>query len=285
MALARRRQDWQSRCQFGNGWCKPSAVHVAAAGDRRGLAGFHLGDVDVTAENDGPARRRRQRESGMFESFGHRVQEAGLWAVPIFGIGAFGLAIIIERLVVLFFRTRLNKDALLAGLRERIFRGDVMGGIRFLSDQPQSPLTRILKAGLLEVRHGEEEVQAAMDEAAMHELPYLEKRTGYLSMISNAATLVGLIGTVNGMINVFKAVANVSAADKSAALSLGIGEAMNCTFFGLAVAVPMLIAFSLLQGRTQALNDDINSAVASTVNLVMRNKDKLNVAAIEDGNG
>ena len=221
----------------------------------------------------------------MFENFAHRVQEAGLWAIPIFTIGAFGLAIIIERLVVLYFRTRLNKDAVLAGLRERIFRGDVMGGIRFLSDQPQSPLTRILKAGLLEVRHGEEEVQAAMDEAAMHELPYLEKRTGYLSMISNAATLVGLIGTVNGMIGVFKAVASVSAADKSTMLSQGIGEAMNCTFFGLAVAVPMLIAFSLLQGRTQALNDDVNSAVASTVNLVMRNKDKLNVAAIEDGHG
>ena len=84
------------------------------------------------------------------------------------------------------------------------------------------------------------------------------------------------------MIGVFKAVASVSAADKSTMLSQGIGEAMNCTFFGLAVAVPMLIAFSLLQGRTQALSDDINSAVASTVNLVMRNKDKLNVAAVEE---
>jgi len=218
----------------------------------------------------------------MFEDFAHRVQEAGFFAIPIFLTGAVGLAIIVERLVVLWGRTRLNKDAVLAGLRERIFRGDVMGGIRFLSDQPQSPLTRILKAGLLEVRHGEEEVQAAMDEAAMHELPYLEKRTGYLSMLSNVATLVGLVGTVNGMIGVFKAVATVSAADKSTALSLGIGEAMNCTFFGLAVAIPILVGFSVLQGRTQALSDDINAAVASTVNLVMRNKDKLNVSAIEE---
>jgi biopolymer transport protein ExbB/TolQ len=122
-----------------------------------------------------------------------------------------------------------------------------------------------------------------MDEAAMHELPYLEKRTGYLSMISNASTLVGLIGTVNGMIGVFKAVASVSAADKSTMLSQGIGEAMNCTFFGLMIAIPNLVAYSLLQGRTQALSDDVNSAVASTVNLVMRNKDKLNVAAVEEG--
>ena len=137
------------------------------------------------------------------------------------------IALMVERIFVLFFKTRLNKEAVLAGLRERIFRGDVMGGIRFLSDQPQSPLTRILKAGLLEVRHGEEEVQAAMDEAAIHEMPYLEKRTGYLSMISNAATLVGLLGTVGGMITVFAAVASVSAADKSTMLSGGIAEAMN----------------------------------------------------------
>jgi biopolymer transport protein ExbB len=219
----------------------------------------------------------------MFEDFAHRVQEAGFYVIPIFLTGAVGVAIIIERLIVLWGRTRLNKDAVLAGLRERIFRGDVMGGIRFLSDQPQSPLTRILKAGLLEVRHGEEEVQAAMDEAAMHELPYLEKRTGYLSMLSNASTLIGLVGTVNGMIGVFKAVASVSAADKSTMLSQGIGEAMNCTFFGLAVAIPLLVMYSILQGRTQALQDDINSAVASTVNLVMRNKDKLNVSAIEEG--
>jgi biopolymer transport protein ExbB len=218
----------------------------------------------------------------MFEEVAHRVQEAGFFAIPILLTGAVGLAIIVERLIVLFFRTRLNKDAVLAGLRERIFRGDVMGGIRFLSDQPASPLTRILKAGLLEVRHGEEEVQAAMDEAALHELPYLDKRTGYLSMLSNAATLIGLVGTVNGMIGVFKAVASVSAADKSTMLSQGIGEAMNCTFLGLAVAVPLLMMFSVLQGRSQGLNDEINAGVASTVNLVMRNKDKLNVAAVEE---
>jgi len=225
----------------------------------------------------------RRKGVTMFEDFAHRVQEAGFWAILIFITGAVGVVIIIERLIVLWGRTRLNKDAVLAGLRERIFRGDVMGGIRFLSDQPQSPLTRILKAGLLEVHHGEEEVQAAMDEAAMHELPYLEKRTGYLSMLSNASTLIGLVGTVNGMIGVFKAVASVSAADKSTMLSQGIGEAMNCTFFGLAVAIPLLVMYSILQGRTQALQDDVNSAVASTVNLVMRNKDKLNVSAIEEG--
>jgi biopolymer transport protein ExbB/TolQ len=101
-------------------------------------------------------------------------------------------------------------------------------------------------------------------------------------MISNAATLCGLLGTVLGMIDVFAAVANVSAADKSTMLSAGIAEAMNCTAYGLMTAIPPLVCYSVLQGRTQALSDDINGSVASTINMVMRNKDKLNVGAIEE---
>jgi len=219
----------------------------------------------------------------MFETIAEHYKEGGFWMIPISVFQGVSFALMAERIYVLFFKTRLNKEAVLAGLRERIFRGDVMGGIRFLSDQPQSPLTRILKAGLLEVRHGEEEVQAAMDEASMHEMPYLDKRTGYLSMVSNAATLAGLLGTVLGMIKVFAAVASVSAADKSTMLSAGISEAMNCTAYGLITAIPPLVVFSVLQGRTQALQDDIKASVASTINMVLRNKDKLNLDAIEQG--
>jgi biopolymer transport protein ExbB/TolQ len=201
--------------------------------------------------------------------------------IPISAFQLFSFAIMAERVYVLFLKTRLNKEVVLNGLRERIFRGDVMGGIRFLSDQPQSQLTRILKAGLLEVRHGEEEVQAAMDEASMHELPELEKRTGFLSMISNGATLAGLLGTILGMIKVFAAVAQVSAADKSTMLSAGISEAMNCTAYGLIAAIPPLVLYAILQARSQELNDDINASVATTINMVLRNKSKLNIEAIE----
>jgi biopolymer transport protein ExbB/TolQ len=182
----------------------------------------------------------------MFHDLAEFYKEGGFWMIPISVFQGVSFALMIERVFVLFMKTRLNKEAVLAGLRERIFRGDIMGAIRFLSDQPQSPLTRILKAGLLETRHGEEEVQAAIDEASMHEMPYLEKRTGYLSMISNGATLAGLLGTVLGMIKVFQAVAQVSAADKSTMLSAGISEAMHCTAYGLVTAIPPLVVYSLL---------------------------------------
>ena len=217
----------------------------------------------------------------MFESIAEHYREGKEMMYIISLFEGVSLALMIERVYVLFFKTRLNKEAVLAGLRERIFRGDVMGGIRFLSDQPQSPLTRILKAGLLEVRHGEEEVQAAMDEAAIHEMPYLEKRTGYLSMISNAATLVGLLGTVIGMIQVFRAVASVSAADKSTMLSEGISEAMNCTAFGLISAITALAGFAVLNGKTQTLEDDINESSVRVLNLVVSNRQKVNLQGLE----
>jgi biopolymer transport protein ExbB/TolQ len=218
----------------------------------------------------------------MFHDLAEFYKEGGFWMIPISVFQGVSFALMIERVFVLFMKTRLNKEAVLAGLRERIFRGDIMGAIRFLSDQPQSPLTRILKAGLLETRHGEEEVQAAIDEASMHEMPYLEKRTGYLSMISNGATLAGLLGTVLGMIKVFQAVAQVSAADKSTMLSAGISEAMHCTAYGLVTAIPPLVVYSLLQGRTQAITEDVQASAASTINMVLRNKDKLNLKDLEE---
>src|SRR5204863_88231 len=83
------------------------------------------------------------------------------------------------------------------------------------------------------------------------------KRTGYLAMIGNVATQVGLLGTIIGLIQCFAGVAGVDASEKARVLSDGIAEAMNCTAFGLIVAIPALVAFSLLQGRTQRRNIDI----------------------------
>jgi biopolymer transport protein ExbB/TolQ len=114
-----------------------------------------------------------------------------------------------------------------------------------------------------------------MDEAALRENPKLETRTGYLAMIGNAGMLCGLLGTVSGLITCFEAVAHVNPADKATILSAGISEAMNCTAFGLITAIPSLIAFSLFNGKTQHMLDDINESSVGVLNLVIANKDKL----------
>lgn len=217
----------------------------------------------------------------MFEVIAQHYQDGGFWMYPISLFQLFSFAVIIERIYVLYFKARLNKDRVVSGLRERIVKGDVMGGIQFLSDQPQTALTRVLKAGVVHIQHGDEEVQAAMDEAVFHEMPEFERRVGYLAMIANGATLAGLLGTIFGMIRVFAAVASVSAADKALMLSSGISEAMNCTAYGLITAIPPLVVYAFFQARLQALNDQVGSSVASTVNFIMRNKDKLDLKPLK----
>ena len=115
-------------------------------------------------------------------------------------------------------------------------------------------------------------MQAALDEASLREVPKLEKRTGFLAVISNGATLFGLLGTIIGLIHCFAAVAHVDPAEKATILAAGIAEAMNCTAFGLITAIPALFAFAFLQGRTQHMIDGINEAVVTEMNLVLSNR-------------
>jgi biopolymer transport protein ExbB/TolQ len=196
---------------------------------------------------------------------------------PIAIVAMLSIAIIIERFIVLFTKVPADKKAILGTLRGHLFKGDLARAIRFLADQKPTPLVNILKAGLLNVPKGEVEVQAAMDEASLREIPTIEKRTGYLAMLSNAATLWGLLGTVTGLIKCFAAVGQVNPADKATILSMGISEAMNCTAFGLGTAIPALMIYSFLQGRSQHLVEEIHETAVGVLNMVMQNRDKLNM--------
>jgi biopolymer transport protein ExbB len=214
-------------------------------------------------------------EMGLIATLVDRWNKGGWGMYPIGVTFLFFVAILIDRLAVLFIKASMNKEAFMRGLKKHIYAGDLDKAISYCAGQKQTPLTQVVKAGLMNVPKGEAEVQAAMDEAALRENPKLEKRTGYLAMIGNAAMLSGLMGTVSGLITCFEAVAHVDPASKSTVLSAGISESMNCTLFGLVTAIPSLIAFSLLQGRTQHMLDDINESSVGVLNLVVQNKDKL----------
>jgi biopolymer transport protein ExbB/TolQ len=206
---------------------------------------------------------------------------AGDWGMyPIALCLIIALAIIIERVIVLFFKASINKDAFLRGLKKHIYAGDLDKAINYVAGQKPTPLTNVIKAGLMNVPKGEEDVQAALDEASLRETPRLEARSGYLAMLGNAAMLAGLLGTVSGLIRCFEAVANVNPADKATILAAGISEAMNCTGFGLITAIPALVAFSILMGRTQHLINDINETSVSVLNLIVSNRDKFKNATV-----
>ena len=219
---------------------------------------------------------------GLFEELAMRW-EAGRWGMyPIAVCLVIALAIMIERTIVLFFKSSINKEGFLRGLKKHIYAGDLDKAINYVAGQKPTPLTNVIKAGLMNVPKGEDEVQAALDEASLRETPRLEARTGYLAMLGNAAMLAGLLGTVSGLIACFEAVGGgtVNPADKATILANGISEAMNCTAFGLVVAIPALIAFSLLNGRTQTLINDINETSVSVLNLIVNNRDKFKNATV-----
>lgn len=187
-----------------------------------------------------------------------------------------GVGIILERVKVLAAASNIRKDELLNHINAFILQGQLDKAIS-VTAQVKNPLTNIVRAGLISVSNGggPEEVQTSMDAVALREIPKLERRIGLLSMLSNVATLVGLLGTVSGMINAFGAVANVSPSEKATILANSISEAMNCTAFGLLVAIPLLFAFGFLMSKAQEVTDDVHEASVSTLNFILANKSKL----------
>lgn len=168
----------------------------------------------------------------------------------------FTLAFILERVQALYIKTKSSPAEFRNQILEHIRRGDLRSAQAMAgSVAPTNGIGRIVQLGC-ELRanaSGEEEVQSRMDETLSAEISKVDRRTAFLAMFGNVATLLGLLGTISGMIHSFAAVANASPADRATLLSQGISEAMNCTAFGLIVAIPALVAYAVFQNRTDRL--------------------------------
>src|SRR5947199_3629821 len=210
----------------------------------------------------------------------HHFQEGGWGMYLILFWSIVTIGIIIERALYLY-GSSINKDVFLATMQKCILAGDVAKAVKMCS-AANAPLARIVQAGFVKVNLPDEEVQAAMDEAALREVPKIAMRTGYLALLSNLAMLSGLLGTIAGLIKSFGAVRgeSVDPSQKARILAEGISEAMNCTAFGLIVAIIGLIGYAVLNGKTQQLEDDINEASVQVLNLVVQNRQKVNLAAV-----
>ncbi|MBN2011579.1 MotA/TolQ/ExbB proton channel family protein [candidate division KSB1 bacterium] len=176
-----------------------------------------------------------------------------------------GFAIVIERMIVVMFKNKIDSNAFISRIMEFIQRENISNAIEFCN-MSRAALPRIAKVGLAEYGKSPKQIQNAFEMAAMAELPKLEKRTHYLATIANIATLLGLLGTIFGLISSFEAVANADASMKSTLLSAGISQAMNTTAFGLIAAIPNMIAYAFLQEKTTELTDEINMHIARIYN-------------------
>jgi biopolymer transport protein ExbB/TolQ len=204
----------------------------------------------------------------IFQQFAHFMQAGGFWMYPILLTLVTGIAISVERFLYLSKVEKVNK-AIWADTFPLISKGQVKAALDKVKSS-DSALGLIMTHGItrLQTSRRIEDVETAMDEALMESLPRLEKRTHYLSTLANVATLLGLLGTIIGLIHAFTAVASADPAEKANMLSAAVGEAMNCTAFGLVTAIPLLVAFSFLQSKTGQAVESLEAASIKFLNIV-----------------
>jgi biopolymer transport protein ExbB/TolQ len=195
-------------------------------------------------------------------------QEGGLFMYPIAIVLGLGLAIAVERWLYLTMTTAKNQ-ALWNSVTPYLKSGNLMGAMQ-LTAKSKAAIAQIMTYGLNRVRSARrrEDVEQAMEESLMEVLPRLEKRTHYLATFANIATLLGLLGTIVGLISAFTAVATANPADKADLLSASISVAMNTTAFGLIVAIPLLLVHTLLQTKTTEIIDSLEMASVKFLNAI-----------------
>jgi len=195
--------------------------------------------------------------------------EGGVWMIPI-GVVSFLVAgIAVERVIFLFFRYNINGTAFMAQIQKLVMANNIDRAIKLCNAAPNAALPRIVKAGLTRANKGETEIQNAVEEASLEVVPLLQKRTGALSGLASLATLLGLLGTVMGLIDAFRVVAEAPADQKSALLTKYISVAMGTTAFGLMVAIPSIFIHMGLSGVTKKIVDEIDMYSVKLENLLI----------------
>lgn len=210
----------------------------------------------------------------------------GVFMFPIALVGAVGVAIIVERYITIT-RARVKSRAAWSAVEPLLSKGEFEKA-RELTNNDDDAVSRLLSMGLAlqgAVRR-RDDVEKAMEESMMEIIPQLEKRTHYLATFANLATLLGLLGTVSGLIHAFSAVATVNPAEKANLLSASISEAMNCTAFGLMTAVPILFAHAFLQTKTSEMIDSLQTASVKFLNVLAnraRTPARIELARVANG--
>jgi biopolymer transport protein ExbB len=180
--------------------------------------------------------------------------------IGIVGMGIISIGLILERVKVLFFDYHVNSQAFTDQVMKLVSQNKIEESIAFCSANIKKPIAQAMKIILERADRSDEEIGKAVDRVASEIVPTLEKRLGYLPMVSNVVTLIGLLGTVAGLIMSFKAVSFADPTQKQTLLADGISVAMNATALGLMVAIPVMVAYAFLNIRQGKLFSDIDVA-------------------------
>jgi len=197
-------------------------------------------------------------------------QTGGPFMYPILLIFALGVAIAIERFLYLS-KTGSRTNKVWSQLVPMLKANDFQRAVK-LTESVRTPLATMLNYGFSRHRANKrrEIIESAMEEGMMDAMPELEQRTHYLATFANIATLLGLLGTIVGLIQAFTAVAAADPAEKADMLSASISVAMNTTAFGLIAAIPLLLVHSYLVTKTARLVDNLEMAAVKSLNLMVK---------------
>jgi len=209
------------------------------------------------------------KEDGLMQVISQFFQQGGAWMYVLAGVSAFALAIVLERLFYYYIHCRINAKALLTQITRQV-RGGRVEQARQICTKLKSPLAMIMESALWHYQQQEsnQQIQNAVDELALRELPRIQRRTHYLSLFANIATLMGLLGTIFGLQQAFGALATADPSQKASVLANGIAMAMNTTAMGLMVAIPCMVMFSILGAKANTIIEEIDESSVRLLNFL-----------------
>jgi biopolymer transport protein ExbB len=193
----------------------------------------------------------------------------GGWMYVIAFVSVIGVGIMVERFISLFFKYNINARAFMGQVQKLVMANNIDRAIKLCNAAPNAVLPKVIKAGLTRANKGELEISNAIEEATLEVVPYVTKRTANLGGVANVSTLLGLLGTIIGLIQAFAALESAAPDARAAALARGIAIAMNTTAFGLIVAIPCMGAQMFLASVTKKILEEIDQYSVKLENLLV----------------
>jgi biopolymer transport protein ExbB len=195
------------------------------------------------------------------------IQGGGVFMYVILAVWGVGVAIALERFKKLSRNYDVDGPSFMNEIQRYVLSNDIQGAIRVCSGS-LAALPKVLKSGLKRANQGSEQIQNALDATALEVVPKVEMRLSYLQLVANISTLFGLLGTIQGLIQTFAAVADVDPAQKAELLAAGISKAMNTTALGLFSAITIMVIHAFLSSKAEKIIGEIDEFSVKLLDLL-----------------
>ncbi len=223
------------------------------------------GSKAPAAPADADEGKKKEAPSGFFAVIKDFFEQGGWMMYVILIVSLIGMALFFERAYGLYIASKLEAGPFLDKVLHHVERHEFRRALDACNAPTKHPLAAVLRAGILRANRREKEIERAMEKEMLAALPTLQKRIGLMSLLANTATLLGLLGTIFGLIGAFNSVALASAAERQEKLAGGISEAMYTTAFGITVAVPLLFFHHFLSKRAENITMEIEEGASSVL--------------------